>query len=324
MLRILRFNLILLSLWTGICAASSANDSPVERICLYVSSYHAGYHWNDGIERGLVSSLQGVCRLERFYMDTKRNQGAAFAETKAKEAKALIDRQHPDVVIACDDNASKYLVAPYLKDVETPVVFCGVNWTVTEYGYPYSNATGMIEVAPNREVVREARQILGKAGRFAFIAADVPTQHKELDRLGAVASKEKLQLKSFLVKTMAQWQAAFLDAQVSDFVVLGNPVGIPDWDADAAKDLVHQHTQRLTTTFGLYMRPYCVFSMVNTPLEQGQWSGEVARLILSGSSPANIPIITNRRWDLFVNPDLAAKAGVVLPQHILEKAVRIK
>jgi ABC-type uncharacterized transport system substrate-binding protein len=50
----------------------------------------------------------------------------------------------------------------------------------------------------------------------------------------------------------------------------------------------------------------------------------VARLILSGRSPASIPIITNRQWDLFVNPALAAKAGVVLPPYILEKALRIE
>ena len=41
--------------------------------CLYVSSYHAGYEWNDGIERGLEAELRGRCELTRFYMDGKRD-----------------------------------------------------------------------------------------------------------------------------------------------------------------------------------------------------------------------------------------------------------
>ncbi len=300
-----------------------AAAEPPEPICLYVSSYHPGYHWNDGIEEGLTRELSGVCRLEKFYMDTKRNRGADFAAAKGKEAKELIDRIHPDVVIAADDNASKYLVMPYLKDADVPVVFCGVNWTVSEYGYPYSNVTGMIEVAPNRQVVRQALEILGRAKRFAFVTADVPTQHKEIARLEKVAAREGLELQSFPVKTLDHWRDAFLKAQAFDFVVLGNPVGISDWDAAAAKAFVMDHTRRLSTGFGLYMKPYAVFSMVNTPVEHGEWSGKVAKLLIQGHVPSSIPIITNRRWEVFVNPTLAGKAGITLPTNLLEKAIRI-
>lgn len=316
--------LAVLAVWTGTCRGAPADMEQNDRLCLYVSSYHAGYYWNDGIERDLESTLKGACRLEKFYMDTKRNSGTEFAQAKAMGAKQLIDKRHFDVVIAFGDDASKYLVIPYLKATETPVVFCGVNWTVAEYGYPYSNVTGMIEVAPDCEVVQEARLILGKVGGFAFVAADVPARQKELDRLKVVASEERLQLKSYLVETMEQWQAAFLAAQEFDFTILGSPAGIPDWDAVAARTLVYEHTRRLTTTYSLYMRPYSVFSMVNAHLKQGQWSGEVARLILSGRSPAGIPIISNRRWDLFMNPALTEKIGVAMPAHILKMALHIE
>ena len=141
-------SLIGLAALAAVVIPSVANAA--EPVCLYVGSYHAGYHWNDRIEQGLERSLKGVCEVHRFYMDTKRNKGAPFAEGKAEEAKALIDKLRPDVVIACDDNASKYLVVPHLKGSAVPVVFCGVNWTVEPYGYPFPNVTGMIEVAPVR------------------------------------------------------------------------------------------------------------------------------------------------------------------------------
>jgi len=33
--------------------------------CLYISSYHKGYEWNDGIERGLEAELKGQCVVQR-------------------------------------------------------------------------------------------------------------------------------------------------------------------------------------------------------------------------------------------------------------------
>jgi ABC-type uncharacterized transport system substrate-binding protein len=293
------------------------------KTCLYVSSYHPGYHWNDGIEQGLEKTLAGVCRLDRFYMDTNRNPAPEFSEAKGREARDLIDRTRPDVVIACDDNASQHLVKPFLKDAATPIVFCGVNWTVAEYGYPYSNVTGMIEVAPNREVVREAKALVEDARSFTFLAADVPTQHKEVARLETIAGKEGLSLRAILVKSFADWRAAFLEARNADFVVLGNPVGIPDWDKDAAKAFVLAETRKLTATFGMYMRSHAVFAMTNTPVEQGEWSGKVAKLILEGRKPSEFPIVANRRWDLYFNPVLAGKAGVTLPPDIVQRAVKV-
>ena len=39
--------------------------------CLYVSSYHKGYEWSDGIEQGIATVLKGKCKLDKFYMDTE-------------------------------------------------------------------------------------------------------------------------------------------------------------------------------------------------------------------------------------------------------------
>jgi len=88
--------------------------------CLYVSSYHAGYEWNDGIERGLHSILDGKCHLSKFYMDIKRRKMLPQIQQAVLEAKAFITNKNPDIVIACDDNAVKYPVEPYYKDADLP------------------------------------------------------------------------------------------------------------------------------------------------------------------------------------------------------------
>ena len=81
--------------------------------CLYVSSYHPEYEWDAGIRKGLMSELAGLCDLRIFFMDTKRNQSEEFAQTKAAEVLVQIEDFKPDVVIAADDNASRYLVQPH-------------------------------------------------------------------------------------------------------------------------------------------------------------------------------------------------------------------
>jgi ABC-type uncharacterized transport system substrate-binding protein len=57
------------------------------------------------------------------------------------------------------------------------------------------------------------------------------------------------------------------------------------------------------------------------PEEQGEWSGELARLILAGKSPAELPITANRRWQMLANPELARRIGIRLPERILQRAV---
>ncbi|MCP4577871.1 MAG: hypothetical protein GY846_16480 [Deltaproteobacteria bacterium] len=76
-----------------------------------------------------------------------------------------------DVVIAADDNASKYLIKPFYKDAGLPFVFCGVNWDASNYGFPYRNVTGMIEVAGAKELVK-ILQGYAKGSRVALLADD--------------------------------------------------------------------------------------------------------------------------------------------------------
>ncbi|MFO7603861.1 MAG: hypothetical protein R6X06_08600, partial [Gammaproteobacteria bacterium] len=105
--------------------------------CMLVMSYHQGYAWNDGVQQGVERVLADKCALQIFYMDTKRHKHPEHARAMALQAKQFIDRYQPDVLIAADDAASRYLVKAYYQDADLPVVFCAVNWDVSEYGYPY-------------------------------------------------------------------------------------------------------------------------------------------------------------------------------------------
>lgn len=293
--------------------------------CLYVSSYHAGYEWNDSLERGLESALQGRCELRKFYMDGKRHLEEAFAKSKAREAKELIDSWKPDVVIAADDNVSKYLVMPYLKDKPVPVVFCGLNWTAEPYGYPYSNATGMIEVGPIEPLSAEVRSMVKNARRGVFLSADEITQYKESAMTRERYLRLGIEVTHTPVRTMAEWEAGFTAAQAqADFIVIGNNAGIKDWDKERAQRYAHEHGRRFTVAYLEWMAPYAMLTMAKIADEQGEWSGKVALLILDGTPPSKIPVVANRRWNMYVNPRLLDKAGFRLSPDILRKAIKVE
>jgi len=288
--------------------------------CLYVSSYHPGYEWNDGIERGLVSTLNGRCELKRFYMDTKRNTEPDWARRKAREAVELIASFRPDVVIAADDNASKYLVQPYFRNADIPFVFCGLNWSVQEYGYPYSNATGMVEVAPVRPLLKQIRRILATVRTGLFVSAGVTTEYKDYDNFKRILAREGVSLQARMVNTMAEWEQAYREGDRYDFVFLGNNAGIGDWDSARAEHFALQNARVLSVSSYDWMIPYAALAITKVPEEQGEWAAKVALSILDGLSPRDIPIIPNRRWQAWVNPAIVDRLRIELSPSLLLNA----
>ena len=304
--------------------ASAVLAEPVSAAkCLFISSYHQGYAWSDGVERGLRSVLEGRCELRQFDMDTKRNKDEAYKKKVGLEAKELIETWQPDVVITADDNAAKYIIKPYFRDAKTPFVFGGVNWTAKEYGFPYSNVTGMVEVAPIKPMLKHAVQIAGGGTRVFYIGADTLTEKKNLKRFENAARLMDLQLDHSLVGSVDEWVEAYAQAQnTHDVIVVGSHSGIPDWDkqSERVEQQVAAIGRRISVTNHGWMMPYSMFGMTKVPDEHGEWTAKTALAILDGVPPAEIPIVANRKWDLWVNDRLLVASGVELPRGLRRKA----
>ena len=314
---------IIILLGLVLFAHATAQAAPPR--CLYVSSYHVGYEWNDGIEQGLKSVLQGKCEIKKFYMDGKRHIDSDFAKSKALEAKALVESWKPDVIIAADDNVSKFLIMPHFKNAAVPVVFCGINWTVEPYGYPYSNTTGMIEVGPVEPLQAEVQAIVKNVRRGVYLSANDLSQHKEFAEVQKMYKRLDIELTYTVARTMAEWEAGFSAAQTqADFLLLGNNAGIIGWDNDRARRYVRKHGRRFIAAYHEWMAPYAMLTMAKIPAEQGEWSGKVALLILNGTPPSKIPIVANRRWNIFANLPLLEKTGFRLSPEILRKAIKVE
>lgn len=305
---------VLLSLGLLTCTIEASAWS-----CVHVASYHEGYPWQDGVVAGLRKTLDGRCELTQYNLDSKRIRDDAQLRAKAAEIHAEIERRKPDILIVSDDNAAKYLVQPYYRDEKLPVVFCGINWTVAEYGFPYRNVTGMVEIAPLRPMLRWAQQISG-GSRVLYVGEDTLSGRKNLERIEATASAMSLQLGSHLVDNMDDWVAALADSEAADFVILGANSGVAGWDHQRAIDAVTGVNGRLTVTNDIWMVAYADLGFVKVPEEQGEWAGQVALAIHDGMPVNMIPIIANVRWDLYQNPGIIKAHGTRLPDELYFQA----
>jgi ABC-type uncharacterized transport system substrate-binding protein len=291
--------------------------------CLYISSYHQGYAWSDGVEQGLRNKLDGHCEIRQFNMDSKRNKNTDYIQKKAATVRRQIDDWQPDVVITSDDNAAKYVIQQFYKDSKIPFVFCGVNWTVKEYGFPYSNVTGIVEVAPLKVMLSNALKYSNNARRAVYIGANTLTEKKNLKRIQKTSQKLGIELEGILVSNMTDWKQAYIDAQQSGFVVLGNHSGIDDWQPTEIEEFAIEKAQRLVVTSHHRMMPFSSIGFTKIVHEQGDWAAQAAIEILNGKSPADIPIVANRQWDLWVNNTHLEKIGIKLPRKLLSKAKKL-
>ncbi len=312
---------ILLLLVQSVLAQDVISDSKI----LFINSYHKGYAWSDGIQRGVEAILadEKFVLLKTIEMDTKRNTSAEFILQAAFKVKQYIEKFNPDVVIAADDNASKYVVEPYYKNADLPFVFCGVNWDASVYGYPYSNATGIVEVALIKQIIRQL-QTYAKGSKIGFIGGDVLTTHKELKY-----HKKLFNInydKIYLVKTFKEWQEKYLQLQEEvDMIIFYNYAGISginDWQL--AEKFILENIKIPTSSAYRFMAPLVAITIAKSAEEQGRWSAQTALKILAGVKPSEIPIVQNNDGKLIINIKLVNKLGLRIPLNILRISEIIK
>jgi len=302
-------------------AATAFSKSYDGKKVLYIDSYHEGYAWSDGITKGVKAILEGTgAELKIIHMDTKRNAGDAFKQQAAETAKAEIEAFKPDVVIASDDNASKFLIMPFYKDAALPFVFCGVNWDEKVYGYPYKNTTGMVEVTPVPQIVEQLKPF-AKGERLGFIAADSMTARKEAENYRKVFGYD---LKTYFSKDFEDWKMGFVEMQQQvDILLIESDGGLYNDFADEQRAFVEANTKIPTGSAYDFTAPFALLSYAKVAEEQGAWSAEAALKIIDGTAPADIPVVQNEKGQLFINVRIAKALGLELPYQLLDSADQV-
>lgn len=279
---------------------------------LYVDSYHEGFGWSDGITNAIQETLKDTgVEFRIFRMDSKRNSSETYIKSAASKAKDLIEAFGPDVVIASDDNASKYLIMPYYKDADLPFVFCGVNWDASVYGFPYKNVTGMVEVGLTPQIITHLKKY-AKGDKIGFMSVDTLTERKNMTYHDKIFKIRYTQ--AYLVKTFEEWKEKFLKIQdETDMVVMTNFIGIEGWNNEQAESFAETHTKVPAGTDIDWTMPLALMGATRMSEEQGRWSAKAALKILDGVSPSRIPLTRNKQGKLFFNMRIAKKLGIKSP-----------
>ena len=190
------------------CPALAADFSGKK--ILFVDSYHEGYAWSEGIIQGVKTVLNGTgVELKIHRMDSKRNPGKAFKIAAGKKAKAVVDSFQPDLVITSDDIATNFLAATYLKGGKTPVVFCGVNWDASKYGFPCKNVTGILEVSPIPQLMDHLKPF-ARGTRLGYLSINQEVAKNEAKHIN---KEYGYQLEQYYSQSAEDWKKGFLELQ---------------------------------------------------------------------------------------------------------------
>jgi ABC-type uncharacterized transport system substrate-binding protein len=310
---------------TILLGAAGCGKSP--RKIFYINSYHEGYAPSDqkmlAIQQTVGSRPNVVMKI--FFMDAQRHQDGKSIKTKTDEALKIIRGFNPDVIIASDDDAVKYVIAPYFRKGPVPVVFCGVSWTCQQYGLPTASVTGMLEAPPVRETVQTLRKYYPEMKSLIVLGGNSVSERKNIKTLESIFREEGLLSETLLAKDFETWKQFFAAANLkADVVYLTGNGGVAGWDDTDAWEFAFRNIQKPVITCEESLMRYAVFGMTKVEREQGEWAAKTALAILDGKTPADFHVATNRLTKGYFNPLLAEAVGFKPDPELLSKLETMK
>lgn len=288
---------------------------------LLIDSYHKEYSWSKDILKGIKYVIDNQpIELKIYYLETKNPNYKSYINNKVSEVLKLIALYEPDLIIASDDNSSKYVISKYFKDADIPIVFCGINWDASIYGYPYKNTTGMIEVAPIKLLLNYLYNY-SKGTRIGFIYADSTTTRKDLIN---IEKKVKLKILNKAINNINQFEKEFIKMQSEvDIIIIGNLSTLKGLNYVKLRKIVENNIKIPTGTLLEFNTDMALIGFTKLGFEQGEWSARTALKILDGMKPRHIDISENKRGRLYINTRIAEKLNITIPPAHLKSAHQI-
>ena len=313
----MRILLTILCLLILVLVACTSKNEDEQRV-YYINSYHEGYGSSDDVMEGIVEVLENKVDLKIFFMDTKRNNNPKFIEGQVTKILEDIDSYKPDVILASDDNAVKYVIAPHFKEGDTPVVFCGVNWSAEQYGLSTKSVTGMLEVLPFIETVKIVQKSFPAFKNLTILSENTTSEQKNKVVMQPLFTELELDVTFSLVDDFESWKEAFKQAnENSDIIYMPTNSTITGWNADEAKSVIDSVIKKPIITCDDFMMPYAVFGLTKVAKEQGEWAANTALKIMDGARVSDFTLAENSMYLSWINEHLADKIGFEVPAELI-------
>jgi hypothetical protein len=107
-------------------------------------------------------------------------------------------------------------------------------------------------------------------------------------------------------------------------VLLRSNGGIAGWNDAEAERFVREESRVPSGSVAPHMARWVLLNYAKVREEFGEWSARTALLILSGTSPAEVPLTQNRQAKALVNMGLAKRLGIRFPVEFLDGATFVE
>ncbi|KPA15241.1 sugar ABC transporter ATPase [Candidatus Magnetomorum sp. HK-1] len=307
---------------------------------LVIHSYHPEYQWtkeiNDQINRLLPSS---DIDLSYHYMDTKRNPDKEFKEKAGEEARRVISEWNPDFIIPVDDNAQEYVAKYYVGRARPIIIFTGVNASAERYGYVGAkNATGILERTPVNSIIEVMQHCFPNAKKFIHLSDSSITSelihneyhHKDWSPLVCT--------KALMIDTFEEWKKEVLAAEgKADFFLYTHYHTIKrskeSNEIVPPKEVIQWSIKNTKIpgigNWGFFVKDGGMMSIAVSAQEQADIPCDYIKKYLKGTPLSSLPVMTTKKYSVYLNRHRIRQAGVKLPMvytllaeisgHVVEK-----
>lgn len=305
--RFFRLVLCLIALPTGAAInIGRAEGSSLKRPqVLVVLSYHVGMRWEDDITRGIVDKLGEQCELIITQLDVQRYSVLGREKKMLEIMSHRVKMSHPVLVIAVDDFAYRYVLENRDEfEPGTPIVFGGVNFWQEKQP---PGVTGVVEAIDLVNTFKLMQQLQPEARRWVVV--------NDLSGTGQANRKAFEQIRPQLGSREILWLGdgtyAETEARLAKLDPQRDAVLLLTWNTDStgltrsyetAVRRAHEICPApLYGTWGFYFGNGIVGGSLIEGQTHGSEIGDIARRVLSGESPENIPIVTQCRTTLKID-----------------------
>ena len=324
----------ILALSIGIGAALlpcgvQASDGPDGNRVLVVHSYHETQKGHVvEMDLGIAEAFAGSnADLRYVYMDTKRKNDLAWKRQAGILAAREMDLFRPRVVIAMDDNAQAFFVKDNMNRDNAPAfVFGGVNADISTYGYPRPNVTGVLE-RPN---IKESLDLLLKIKPDIKSVLMISDKSSTTDSFVKYSKTLDLPIKVVgyvQARTLEEWETAIEKYRglVDAFgvYVLRTIKGKTDGTVSESRlvEILNQKGRLPTVGFFDTAAESGLLCGISVSMKAQGWAaGQMARSILEGRFPEDIPIGPTRNGRIQLNLKTAERLGLAMDWNIISKA----
>lgn len=314
-----------------------------------VASYEEGHICGGPQEEGVLKGLAGEgyvegqnLLVERYYMDTKRNNTTKeLMKQQGKAALEQIQAVKPDVVVVIDDNAFREVGIPLAGRDDLSVVYTGMNGQLENYNkikhivdsreHPGGNVTGVYEKLYVERSLRVLKAIPGITGNtFVFISDYTPTG------IGVSAQFDQelatplpgLKYRFVKVREWAEYKKLIKEISADDSVAGIYPAALSflmdDGSTNTAADVFAwtiANCNKPGMAVNYFFAKLGLFGGAAVDFkDMGALAGIKAGQILNGAKAGELPIEDAPEYAIVFNITRAEQLGIEIPSSLLTAA----